>query len=211
MTEPNDPVDADAALEETTLEGAELERALEAMLIMADAPVPTAELATGCGTPVPAVDEALGRLTDFYRTTGRGFELRRVAGGWRYYTAADQAAFLGRWVLQGRAGRLSRAAVETLAVIAYLQPVPRSRVSAVRGVSVDAVVRTLLARDLVSEVDRDERTGAVLLGTTDRFLELLGLGSLDELPPIAPLLPDASLLEQELAGLAMPGESEADE
>ncbi len=188
----------------------DLGRALEALLIMADTPVPATDLAAACGVPVPAVERAIGKLVDFYDSADRGFELRQVAGGWRYYTAADQADLVGRWVVQGQSSRLSRAAVETLAVIAYLQPVARSRVSGVRGVSVDAVVRTLLARDLIGEVGQDERTGAVLLGTTDRFLEALGLASLDDLPPIAPLLPDASVLERELADLAEPGREASD-
>ena len=122
-----------------------------------------------------------------------------MAGGWRYWTRAEHADLIGAGLIEGQHARLSQPALETLAVVAYPQPISRSRVSAVRGVNVDGVLRTLVTRDLVHEVDRDPDTGAVLFGTTRYFLERLGLGSLDDLPPIAPHLPDASELEAELA------------
>lgn len=187
---------------------------LEALLLMADEPMATATLAEAVGVPVQTARAVLGELRRFYDDTHRGFELREVAGGWRYYTRAEHAEAIGAWVVAGQGQRLSPAALETLAVIAYTQPIARSRVSAVRGVNVDGVVRTLLARGLVAEVGHDEQTGAVLLGTTSYFLERLGLASLDDLPPIAPLLPDANELEQELAGLVrevpdLPGDDPA--
>lgn len=171
---------------------------LEALLLMATEPVPTAELAQAVRAPVGVVEEALGELVRFYDDTGRGFELRAVGGGWRYWTRAEHAELIGSWLIEGQHARLSQAALETLAVVAYLQPISRGRVSAVRGVNVDGVLRTLVTRDLVQEVDRDAETGAMLFGTTAQFLERLGLTGLDDLPPIAPLLPDAATLEAEL-------------
>lgn len=178
--------------------------ALEALLLMATEPMSTAELAQALEVPKPVVGEALDGLRRFYDETGRGFELREVGPGWRYYTRAEHHAVIARWVLEGQHGRLSQAALETLAVVAYLQPVSRSRVSGVRGVNVDGVLRTLATRDLIEEAGRDPDTGAVLFRTTDYFCERLGITSLDELPPIAPHLPEATTLEAELAGLATP-------
>ena len=175
---------------------------VEALLLMADEPMSVEVLADAVGAPVPVVERCLSDLAGFYDSTRRGFELRPVAGGWRYYTRAEHADLIGHWVVSGQSSRLSQAALETLAVIAYLQPISRSRVSAVRGVNVDGVVRTLLARDLIAEVGHDEETGAVHLGTTAYFLERLGLAALEDLPPIAPLLPDAAQLEEELSALA---------
>ncbi|MFT4217328.1 MAG: SMC-Scp complex subunit ScpB [Micropruina sp.] len=176
---------------------------LEALLLMATEPVPTAELAQAVRAPVGVVEEALRGLVRFYDETSRGFELREVGGGWRYWTRAEHAELIGGWLVEGQHARLSQAALETLAVIAYLQPISRGRVSAVRGVNVDGVLRTLVTRDLVQEVDRDPETGAMLFGTTGQFLERLGLVSLDDLPPIAPLLPDATTLEAELRASSM--------
>jgi len=175
---------------------------LEALLMVAEEAVPTPTLAEAVGAPVPLTEEVLAGLAAFYDETGRGFQLRDVGGGWRFATRPEHHELLGRWVLEGQANRLTQAGLETLAVIAYLQPVSRSRVSAVRGVNVESAVRTLLARDLVTEDGQDEQTGAALLRTTDYFLERIGLTSLDDLPPIAPRLPEASALEAELAQLA---------
>jgi len=186
---------------------------LEALLLIAEEPVPVQVLAEAVAAPQPVVEEALAELERFYDETGRGFQLRGVGGGWRFSTRPEHHDLLSRWVVEGQVNRLTQAGLETLAVIAYMQPVSRSRVSAVRGVNVDTAVRTLLARDLVTEDGTDEQTGAALLRTTDYFLERIGLTSLDELPPIAPRLPDAAALEAELAGLASDGvfESRADE
>ncbi len=177
---------------------------LEAILLLATEPLPVGDLARALDVPVAPVEAALAELQRFYTETGRGFELRQVGGGWRYFTRPEHAAVISAWVLDGQHSRLSQAALETLAVIAYLQPIPRSRVSAIRGVNVDGVVRTLVLRDLITEVDRDPVSGAALFATTAGFLERLGINSLDELPPIAPHLPDASALEVELSHLAQP-------
>lgn len=181
-----------------------LSGAVEALLLLADEPLSALQLATTLRVPVDEVAHILGELAAFYDDTGRGFELRHVAGGWRYYTRPAYADVIADSVLEGQQARLSQAALETLAVIAYLQPVSRSRVSAVRGVSVDRVVRTLLARELVAETGHDDATGAALLTTTSEFLVTLGLSDLGDLPPLAPHLPEASALEAELAGLAQP-------
>lgn len=181
----------------------DLEPQLEALLLLATEPLPLPVLAEAVDLPNSAVLAALHRLAEFYDQTGRGFQLREIAGGWQYATRPEQAELISRWVIEGQQNRLTQAALETLAVIAYSQPVSRSRVSAVRGVNVDGVVRTLLARGLVEESDHDQTTGAALLGTTDYFLTRLGLASLDELPPIAPHLPEAADLEAELAALAI--------
>jgi len=175
--------------------------ALEALLMLATEPMAAAELAEATGEPVADVEEALRALASFYEETGRGFELRQVGGGWRYYTRSEHAELIATWLLEGQRGTLSQAALETLAVVAYLQPISRGRVSSVRGVNVDGVMRTLTARDLILEVGRDDETGARLFGTTGYFLERMGLNSLDELPPLAPHLPDAGALEAELANL----------
>ena len=168
---------------------AELRPALEAVLMVADQPLDEAVLATAVGYPVSDVTEALAALAQEYDDTGRGFELRNVAGGWRYYTRESLAPVVERFVLDGQQARLTQAALETLAVVAYKQPVSRSRVSAIRGVNVDGVMRTLLTRGLVEEVGTDQETGAHLYRTTSYFLERIGVTSLDELPELAPFLP----------------------
>ena len=165
---------------------------LEAVLLVSDEPVPAVTLAQVVERPTEEVEAALHRLADEYADTGRGFELRPAAGGWRLYTREDCAPWVERFVLDGQQARLTQAALETLAVIAYRQPVTRARVSAVRGVNVDGVVRTLVARGLVVEVGQDTDSPATLFGTTPLLLERLGLDALDQLPSLAPLLPDLS-------------------
>ncbi|MCL1922717.1 MAG: SMC-Scp complex subunit ScpB [Propionibacteriaceae bacterium] len=174
---------------------------IEALLILATEPITDLELAQTLEVSVGEVNSALKRLAQFYNDTSRGFELRHVGTGWRYYTRPEHADTIARSVLEGQYGRLSQASLETLAVIGYLQPITRGRISSVRGVNVDGVVRTLISRGLVCEVDREEATGAGLLGTTAYFLERMGLTSLDDLPPLAPHLPDASGLDEELKRL----------
>lgn len=176
--------------------------ALEALLMLATEPTTAEELAEAVGEPIPVVVETLTELASFYDRTGRGFELREVGVGWRYYTREEHAELISQWLLEGQRATLSSAALETLAVVAYLQPISRGRVSAVRGVNVDGVMRTLATRDLIEEVGRDPETGAHLFATTSYFLERMGLSSLDQLPALAPHLPDASALEAELADLA---------
>jgi segregation and condensation protein B len=187
---------------------AEVSGALEALLLLAEEPRRTDELAAAVGAPEAVVGEALAALVAFYDETGRGFELRQVGGGWRYYTREEHAELIAASVLEGQQSRLSQAALETLAVIAYTQPISRGRVSAVRGVNVDGVIRTLLARGLVEEVGHDADSGAVVFGTTSYFLERMGLRSLDDLPALAPHLPDAEVLEAELGQLATPTSAE---
>jgi segregation and condensation protein B len=167
-----------------------LPAALEAVLLVTDEPVPAVTLAQVTERPTEEVEQTLRELASAYLEAGRGFELRNVAGGWRLYTRPDCAPYVERFVLDGQSARLTQAALETLAVIAYRQPVTRSRVSAVRGVNVDGVVRTLLARGLITESGQDDDTGGILYRTTPVLLERLGLQSLDELPSLAPLLPD---------------------
>ena len=167
-----------------------LPAALEAVLLVTDEPVPAVTLAQVTERPTEEVEQTLQELAADYAAGGRGFELRNVAGGWRLYTRPDCAPYVERFVLDGQSARLTQAALETLAVIAYRQPVTRSRVSAVRGVNVDGVVRTLLARGLITESGQDDDTGGILYRTTPLLLERLGLQSLDDLPSLAPLLPE---------------------
>ena len=144
----------------------------------------------------------MAELAAFYDETGRGFELRELGGGWRYYTREEHADLITRYVLEGQQAKLSQAALETLAVIAYSQPISRGRVSAVRGVNVDGVIRTLLNRGLIEEAGHDHESGAVVFATTSYFCERMGLRSLDDLPPLAPHLPEVEELEAELSQLA---------
>jgi len=183
---------------------AELRPSLEALLMVADQPLDETTLATAVGAPVAEVSAALADLAREYDDQGRGFELRNVAGGWRFYTRDEYAAVVEGFVLEGQQARLTQAALETLAVVAYKQPVSRARVSAIRGVNVDGVMRTLLSRGLVEEAGQDHETGANLYRTTGYFLERIGVSSLDELPELAPYLPDMDDLEDELAEMAGP-------
>ena len=183
---------------------AEVSGALEALLLLADEGMTELVLAEAVGAPEAVVVEALAALVAFYDETGRGFELRRVGGGWRCWTRVEHADLIAAHVVAGRSGRLSQAALETLAVIAYQQPVSRGRVAAIRGVNVDGVIRTLLARGLVEEAGHDAETGAAVFATTALFCELMGLDGLDDLPPLAPHLPEVEELEAELSALAAP-------
>jgi segregation and condensation protein B len=181
-------LEVDTALAEIDAPG--LSAVLEAILLVTEQPVPPVVLAHVIGQPTDLVERTLRELAADYAASDRGFQLREVAGGWRLYTRPDCAAYVERFVLDGQQAKLSQAALETLAVIAYRQPVTRSRVSAVRGVNVDGVVRTLVARGLVSEAGTEPETGALLHVTTPLMLEKLGIQSLDDLPSLAPLLPD---------------------
>lgn len=170
--------------------------ALEALLLVADQPVDPTELASFLDRPVHVIEDALADLAADYVTARRGFELKQVEGRWRFYTARHVAAVIELQVTDRRQGRLSRAALETLAVVAYRQPVSRARVGSIRGVNVDAVMRTLVGRGLVAEAATDPETGAVLFGTTGYFLERLGIASIAELPPVADYLPEGSVLDE---------------
>jgi segregation and condensation protein B len=171
--------------------------ALEAVLLVVDEPVSEVVLAQVVERPTEEVRALLEELAAEYDAAGRGFELRNVSGGWRLYTREACAPFVERFVRDGQQARLTQAALETLAVIAYRQPVSRSRVAAIRGVNVDAVVRTLLGRGLVTEMGTEAESGAILYGTTPYFLERLGLGELSELPPLRDYLPDPYLLDED--------------
>jgi segregation and condensation protein B len=168
----------------------DLKTSLEAILLVADEPVPVVMLAQVLERPRDDIATALKELATGYDEQGRGFDLREIAGGWRFYTREEYAPLVERFVRDGQEVRLTQAALETLAVVAYRQPVSRARVSAVRGVNCDGVMRTLTLRGLVEEAGTDQETGAILYRTTGYFLERLGLASLDELPDLAPFLPD---------------------
>lgn len=170
--------------------------ALEAVLMVVDEPVTEMALATALELPVDDIRSALDELEEEYAAARRGFTLRQVGGGWRMYSRSDYAPVVEKLLLDGQQAKLTQASLETLAVIAYRQPISRSRVSAVRGVNVDGVVRTLLSRGLIEEIGSDGEHGAVLYGTTTYFLERLGLGSLDDLPALAPYLPEIDVLDE---------------
>ena len=170
--------------------GPGLRASLEAILLVADEPVPLVVLAQVLERPRNEVEAELRDLAASYITEGRGFDLREVAGGWRFYTREDCAPLVERFVSDGQEVRLTQAALETLAVVAYRQPVSRARVSAVRGVNCDGVMRTLVLRGLTEEAGTDSETGAILFRTTGYFLERLGLASLEDLPDLAPFLPE---------------------
>lgn len=172
-----------------------LPAALEAVLLVADEPVSVVTLAGLTAATASEVARCLRELADSYVIAGRGFELREIAGGWRFYTAASCGGLVERFLRDGQQARLTQAALETLAVVAYRQPVSRGRVSAIRGVNCDGVMRTLVTRGLVDEAGSDETSGATLYRTTTYFLERLGLRDLQELPPIAPYLPDLDTLD----------------
>ncbi|GAB6898005.1 SMC-Scp complex subunit ScpB [Kineosporia succinea] len=176
--------------------------ALEAVLMVVDTPVEEVQLAAALDITVDRVTELLAGLVAEYDNDDRGFELRRVAGGWRIYSRAEFSPVLERFVLDGQTSKLSQAALETLAIVAYRQPVSRARVSAVRGVNVDAVMRTLVTRGLVEDAGNDPETGATLYVTTQTFLHKLGLTSLDELPSLAPFLPEIDALDDFPAGVS---------
>ena len=175
---------------------ASFKRAIEAVVMVSHDPVPTDLLAQLLEQPISSVEQWCEELAAEYAEQQRGFELRRVAGGYRYQSHAEQTPYVERFVLHDQKARLSGAALETLAIIAYKQPISRAQVGSVRGVDPDGVIRTLQARGYIDEVDRDPGPGqAILYGTTAQFLEKLGLDSLDDLPPIAEFIPDADVVE----------------
>ena len=176
--------------------------ALEALLIVAVEPQSTVELAEATRHPVDEVAARLKELSEEYAAQGRGFALREVAGGWRFYTSETCSGMVERWVLDGQQARLTQAALETLAVIAYRQPVSRARISAVRGVNVDGVLRTLQSRGLIEEAGTDPSSQAILFRTTPYFLERMGIASLDDLPDLAEHLPDLAELEAVIDAVA---------
>jgi segregation and condensation protein B len=192
-----DALTRDDALEDLpVLDDAELDAALEALLLVVDAPTEEEQLASAVEQPLPRVRAAVERLAARYTADGRGIDLRRTGGGWRFYTRDAYAPYVERLLLDGQRARLTRAALETLAVVAYRQPVTRARVAAVRGVNCDGVLRTLVTRGLVREAGVDPGTQGTLFATTETFLERLGLASLQDLPPLAPLLPDVDAIDE---------------
>ena len=191
----------DDGAEDVGLGAPSLAAGLEALLLLADEPMSALALAAITRQPLADVERVLLELKSEYDAQGRGFDLRDVAGGWRYYTRIECSPLVERHVLDGQQARLTQASLETLAVIAYRQPIARGRVSAVRGVNVDGVIRTLLARGLIEEAGHDE-SGGILYRTTSYFLERMGLASLEELPPLAEHLPDLADLEDVLDAVA---------
>lgn len=180
----------------------ETRRAFEAVVLVADDPVDPQLLAQLLELPVTEVEALATALFEEYETDGRGFQLARVAGGYRFRTHPDAAPYVERYVLEGQSARLSQAALETLAIVAYKQPISRAQIAAIRGVNVDGVVRTLAHRGLIAEVSRDPGPGqAVLYGTTPAFLERLGIDTVDDLPTLASFVPDATVVEALEQGL----------
>ncbi|MCC2660170.1 MAG: segregation and condensation protein [Arthrobacter sp.] len=213
MSKPQPGPLPDGASEMAALPGG-ARAALEAVLMVLDQPASAADLAAGLDLTVDTVQQLLLELQHEYdgytvkapdmeiasdagfTSSPRGFELRNVAGGWRIYSRAEFADIVGAFVLEGQTARLTQAALETLAVIAYRQPVSRARVSAIRGVNVDSVVRTLTQRGLIEDAGTDPESGAVLYRTTSYFLERMGIGSVAELPQISPHLPGLDGIEE---------------
>lgn len=174
----------------------EIRRAIEAILLVSDQPVESGLLAQLLEAPVDEIEQVCISLRADYEKDGRGFVMEKIAGGWRFQTHEDLAPYVERFVLDGQVARLSAAAMETLAIVAYKQPISRNQVSAIRGVNCDGVARTLESRGYIHEVARDPGPGqAVLYGTTDVFLERLGLGSLGDLPPLGQFVPNTDIVE----------------
>ena len=190
----------------------ETHRALEAILLVADEPAEPQLLAQLLEVSPARVEELCGELAARYATEEHGFVLVKVAGGWRYQTAPDLAAYVERFALEGQSARMSAAALETLAIVAYKQPLSRAQIGAIRGVNVDGVMRTLQHRGYIEEVARDPGPGqAVLFGTTRLFLEKLGLSSLDDLPPLGEFVPSAEVVEALEQGLRITPDTALDE
>ncbi|MDO9175881.1 MAG: SMC-Scp complex subunit ScpB [Actinomycetota bacterium] len=175
---------------------AETVRAIEAIILVAVEPVPAEQLAQLLEQPVVVIDRLCAELADAYAEAGHGFQLAKVAGGYRYQTHPELSPYVERFLLDGQRARMSGAALETLAIIAYKQPLSRAQIASIRGVDPDGVIRTLQARGYVTEVARDTGPGqAILFGTTPSFLEKLGVNSLSDLPPIAEFVPGADVVE----------------
>lgn len=174
----------------------DLRRAAEALLLVTEEPLEAKLLAQLLEVSVARVEDLCVELAAEYDATDRGFQLVKVAGGWRYQTHPDLAPYVERFVLEGQSGRLSNAALETLAIVAYKQPISRAQIAAIRGVNADGVMRTLTHRGYIDEIGRDPGPGqAILYGTTSAFLEKLGLNDIDELPPLGEFVPGADVFE----------------
>lgn len=197
MTEASTSAGAPAAPAVDLADPVVLRGAVEALLFVADGPVELAQLATTVQRPVPEVAQALAEITADLDRRGAGWQLRPAATGFRLYTREQYAPIVESFLLDGQRSKLSQAALETLAVVAYRQPVTRARISAIRGVNVDGVIRTLLSRELITEVGVDPDTGGGLYRTTSTFLEKMGITSVEELPSLAPLLPELDTLDSD--------------
>jgi segregation and condensation protein B len=194
-----------------TSDAREVHAAIEAVVMAAVDPVPPAVIAQLVELPTARVEEICDELEQEYVRDGRGFTLARVAGGYRYQTHPDAHPYVERFVLDGQTARLSGPALETLAIIAYKQPIGRAQLSAIRGVNVDATLKTLVARGYVEEIGHDPTPGnPSLFGTTDVFLERLGLDAVDQLPALGDFVPDASIVEALERGLHIPGAAQDD-
>jgi segregation and condensation protein B len=205
--EPRSEPGSELAISEVAVDPAaeEARRAIEAVVLAATEPVEARFLAELVELPVARVEALCDELAAYYEATRRGFVLARVAGGYRFQTHPDLSAYVERFVLEGQHVRLSGAALETLAIVAYKQPIARGQVSAIRGVNVETTLQTLIARGYVTDVGRDPGPGlAVLYGTTPSFLERLGLDSIEDLPPLGDFVPDAGIVELLERGLRMP-------
>lgn len=184
------------------MKGRKMRRVLEAVLFVADEPLPVQDLAALLEEPASAIEEELLKMAADYEASERGIVLRNVAGGWRFSTDPSAAEFLERFVVENRYPRLTQAALETLAIVAYRQPVSRAQIAEIRGVSAESVIRTLVARGLIEEVGRDSGPGnAILYGTTTAFLERMGLKGLAELPSLPEYMPGTEAVERMEAGL----------
>ncbi len=192
---------------------AAFKRAIEAVVLVAHDPVPPDLLAQLLEQPVGLIEQWCLEISAEYDSQGRGFEFVRIAGGYRYQTHASQTPYVERFVLHDQRSRLSGAALETLAIVAYKQPISRAQVASIRGVDPDTVIRTLVARGYIDEVGRDDGPGqAVMFGTTATFLERLGLDSLDDLPSITEFIPGVDVIEALEHGLrATSGRAVGDE
>ena len=179
----------------------DFERSLEAILMVVEEPVPELVLAQITEIPTERVREALVELAARYESEERGFVLREISGGWRFYSHPDMAPLVEKFVIDGQQAKLTQAALETLAVIAYRQPISRARISAIRGVNVEAVMKTLITRGLVEECGIEQETSAILYQTTSYFLERIGLSKVEDLPSLAPFLPDIDGLDEVIASL----------
>lgn len=183
---------SDEVVEECT---APLRAQIEALLMVTDQPMSIVQMANLTGFPIDVIADELESLATSYVNEERGFELRNIGQGWRFYSARSCAPVVAKYATDGQTARLTQASLETLAVVAYKQPVARARVGAIRGVNVDGVMRTLLTRGLIAEVETDPATGALLYGTTPFFLERMGITSILELPPVEDHLPDMSVVD----------------
>ena len=179
----------------------ELERSIEAILMVVEEPVSEVVLAQIIETPTEQILEALNALAALYEEQGKGFTLKQISGGWRFYSHPDLSPLVEKFVLDGQQAKLTQAALETLAVITYRQPISRARVSAIRGVNVEAVMKTLVTRGLVEECGIEHETGAILYRTTHYFLEKIGLNRVEDLPALAPFLPNIDGLDEVIASL----------